>query len=88
MPKRSTMTAPRLYEKAFYPHRSPRSDEYEAGVFAALRFRFEGIRVVCSDPEGTAASDAFFAGVDEGHFLWRQHLAELGADEATGGATL
>lgn len=51
---------------------SPRSAEYRAGVRAILEFRLTGgAHIHCPAPLGTAAADAFGAGVDEGHFLSR-----------------
>jgi hypothetical protein len=64
-------TADEILRDAFSVARNPRSAEYKRGVLAALRFRLEGIKITNPFPEGTAASDAFYSGVDEGHRLWR-----------------
>jgi hypothetical protein len=64
-------TADEIFMGAFSVPRSSRSAEYKRGVLAALKFRLEGIKISAPFPEGTAASDAFYSGVDEGHALWR-----------------
>ena len=64
-------TADEIFKDAFSGHRDPRSTEYKQGVLAALKFRLEGVRISNPFPEGTAASDAFHSGVDEGHGRWR-----------------
>jgi hypothetical protein len=67
-----TSAAQAIYDEAFSPDspRSPRSPEYKAGVLALLRSKLEGGSVRDPFPEGTAASDAFGAGVAEGlHWL-------------------
>lgn len=51
---------------------SPRSTEYKAGFLAALRYRLGGVRMPrLPYPMGTAQADAWFAGVDEGHFRFQ-----------------
>jgi hypothetical protein len=67
----------RLVKAAFSGPRTPRSKEYKAGVRAALEFRMNGAPVREPCPPGTAAYDAFFAGVNEGHDIWR--LIQRGA---------
>ncbi len=60
----------RLWNEAQGP-RDPRSPEYMAGVRAALDKR-SGLLERISNPykAGTAQSDAWFAGVREGHESW------------------
>jgi len=69
---RKSKTADEIFKDAFDVPRNPRSPEYKRGVLAALKFRREGVKISDPFPEGTAASDAFHAGVDEGHTLWRE----------------
>ncbi len=72
-------TVDELMQEAFErkPWRSPRSDEYKAGVQAVLEYRINGkgetlapgrIRVVCPY-HSLVQSDAFYAGCQEGHHL-------------------
>lgn len=51
---------------------SRRSAEYRSGALDVLRFRLEGRRICCPFREGTAQFDAYFAGNDRGHVLWRE----------------
>lgn len=63
-----------IMAQLFHPsrYRTPRSDEYKAGIRAVLEYRIHG---VCMTPPpwqvGTAQADAYFAGTDEGHRVWR-----------------
>jgi len=57
-------------------HRDPRSDEYKQGVLAALRYRLTQAAIIMPYTAGTARADAWFAGVDEGHRLWREYDAD------------
>ncbi len=66
------MTVEELFNKNFNVPRTPRSAEYWGGVRAALAFRLESKKIVLPYRVGTAAADAFFAGVDAGHLIWRQ----------------
>jgi len=77
-------TATSLFEAAFHPHREPRSEAYRAGVLAALRYRLgEAEHVECPYRPGTAESDAFFSGVDEGHQRAREALDGPTSDQPT-----
>lgn len=71
-----------LMQKAFAPelHRDPRSDEYKAGVRAALECRINSKKIACPYQIGTAQADAFFAGLDEAHRIWRNQV-KAGDDE-------
>jgi hypothetical protein len=78
---------------AFPPSRTPRSAPYRDGVRAVLRYRALGRRIVIPHAVGTAEADAFFAGVDCGHHLWReqaqaQHAALLKRQAARPGVTV
>jgi hypothetical protein len=64
-------TADEIFRDAFSVPRDPRITEYKRGVLAALRFRLEQVQISSPFPVGIAASDAFDAGIDEGHRLWR-----------------
>lgn len=48
-----------------------RSAEYRRGMLDVLRFRLEGERIQCPYREGTPQFDAYFAGNDRGHAVWR-----------------
>ncbi|SCX40559.1 hypothetical protein [Nitrosospira sp. Nsp1] len=66
-------TVDELMAEAFDQPRTPRSPEYKAGVRAALEYRINGKKITLTTYElGTAAADAYFAGTDEGHRIWRQ----------------
>lgn len=65
-------TVDELMTEAFSVPRDPRSPEYKAGVRAALCLRIDGKRIVDPYPPGTAASDAFYSGTEEGHRIWRR----------------
>jgi hypothetical protein len=70
-----TTEARRLYQTAFEQPRDPRSEEYRRGVRDALAFRLEGRRIQTPYKVGTCQFDAWRAGIDEGHALWRQARA-------------
>lgn len=64
------LTAQAIFDKAFQPGRSSRSDAYKQGVLACLQVRIDGHQhVKCPYAEGTAEADAYFSGVDEGREL-------------------
>lgn len=62
----------RILDVAFFPGRTERSPEYREGCRAALEFRLVGRRIHAPYAAGCAAADAFFAGVQEGHAVWRR----------------
>ena len=55
-----------LMGEIFFPGRSARSPEYQAGCRAALSQRLAGITLSNQHAAGTAAADAWWAGWDEG----------------------
>ena len=60
-------TAQDVFDVAFQPGRSPRSEAYKRGVLDCLRFRIDGVpEEKCPYSLGTAESDAYLSGVDEG----------------------
>jgi len=64
------MTAQAVFDKAFQPGRTPRSDAYRQGVLACLQVRLDGLEHVQRPyEEGTAEFDAYFFGVNEGRDL-------------------
>lgn len=65
----------RLLDLAFFPGRTPRSSEYREGCTAALEFRILGMRMESSYPVGSCQADAWTAGVEEGHSIWRAETA-------------
>lgn len=60
-----------LLLEAFPPERPNRSPEYKLGMEQALRSRLEGVRIDCPYQYGSAALDAWAAGVEEGHLIFR-----------------
>lgn len=72
--------AQELYAKAFTGPRDPRSDEYKAGVRAALLYRLDGREIKCPYQMGTAQADAFYSGLDEGHRIFREYEAKQNGD--------
>jgi len=62
--------ATQLYEKAFHSTRDARSEAYKAGVLDTLNFKESGTELKHPFQPGTAESDAWFAGNQEGHNLW------------------
>jgi hypothetical protein len=76
--KEQLAQAEALFKEAFSGPRDPRSDAYKRGVMAALVYRFAvlGVSKNCPYQPGTAEHDAFSAGCDEGHLIWRRHTAQ------------
>ncbi len=68
------MDAMEIFSEAFHALRMPRSQAYREGVMAALRYRTgETDQMACCPyAVGTAEADAWFAGIDEGHALYRK----------------
>lgn len=67
--------ADQLLDAAFSVPRDPRSSQYKAGARAALAFRTEGAAIPQPYPAGSAKADAFSAGIEEGHAIWRRAQA-------------
>ena len=63
--------AERLFNEAFDESRcrDPRSDEYKAGVRAALRFRLAGEKIPSPYKPGTPQDDAYHSGIGEGYMI-------------------
>lgn len=77
------MTAAEIFAAAFYAGRPPRSPEYRDGMLKHLRYGLgEAEKPVCPHAEGTAAFDAWFAGVGES---WLR-LEDNGITRPKGGA--
>lgn len=53
-----------------------RSTEFRAGMLDVLKFRMRRVHIQCPHKPGTAAFDAYFAGNERGHRLWRTLQAE------------
>jgi len=66
-----------LIDEAFKPslRRLERSPEYVNGARALLLQQFVGKPLASLYPYGTAAADAFFAGVEEGRAIHARYLA-------------
>jgi len=60
-----------LFRAAFAGPRDPRSAPYKAGVRAALAYRIDGTGFPHPYQPGTAEDDAYYAGISEGHAIWR-----------------
>lgn len=52
-------------------HGTPRSTEYRRGIEDVLRLKFGGQPIRCPFHPGTAQFDAYFAGNDRGHAIYR-----------------
>jgi hypothetical protein len=76
-------TADDIFKAAFDKPRTPRSEPYRRGVLACLMAHEQhgtddlhthfALAHVPTYPSGSAEFDAFWAGVDEGHALWRTY---------------
>ena len=73
-----TLSVDQLFQTAFYNGRTPRSQEYKAGALMALEHRIERKDFDMPYQVGTAAADAFFAGIEEGKTIWRAAVAKIG----------
>jgi hypothetical protein len=65
-----------LVAEAFDQTRTPRSEEYKAGLRMLLTQRFTLKPMTCQYKAGTASYDAFFAGVHEGCSIWADHIQQ------------
>lgn len=75
------LTAQAVFDNAFRPGRAPRSEAYKQGVLACLQVRIDGLKHAnCPYAQGTAESDAYFAGVEEGRELSPVGSAPAGFD--------
>lgn len=59
-----------LLSVAFDRPRSPRSEAYKRGCRALLARKIDATPMRCPYVAGTAESDAWYAGVAEGHTIW------------------
>lgn len=55
-----------------------RSAEYRCGMLDVLRYRLEGVPIRCPYQEGSVQFDAYFAGNDRGHHVWRAMVGGAG----------
>lgn len=65
------MTVDEYMAIIFHADRRPRSEEFRAGVRAALEHRINGAPIEQPNIAGSAQADAFDAGVSEGDVVWR-----------------
>jgi hypothetical protein len=72
------MSVDNIMTAAFFNGRAPRSAEYKAGTRMALEHRIERKDIVPPYETGTAAADAFFAGIEEGKLLYRVAMEKIG----------
>lgn len=70
-----------LFEQAFNIPRGPRSRAYKDGVRAGIRSRLKVEKVPILYQEGTAESDAYFAGTREGASIGNDWIDELKDEE-------
>lgn len=64
-------------------HGTPRSAEYRRGIEDVLRLKFGGQPIRCPFQPGTAQFDAYFAGNDRGHAIYRTEAQQrVEAEEA------
>lgn len=67
-----TSRAIAIYDLLFSVPRDPRSTAYKTGVMAALHHRIDGQPIHAPYAAGSAESDAFHAGLAEGHAAARR----------------
>lgn len=72
------LTVDQLFQTAFQNGRAPRSQEYKAGARMALEHRIERRDIEQPYSVGTAAADAYFAGIEEGKAIWRAAAGKIG----------
>jgi len=73
----------RLMALAFFPGRAPRSVEYREGCQAALEYRILVRRMSVPYPAGCCEADAWLAGAEEGHAIWRRKCEATASSEAS-----
>lgn len=78
----TSLQVDRLMALAFFPGRSPRSEAYREGCRAAIEYRITSTRIAAYYPVGSCEADAWAAGVEEGHGIWRAKVARS-ADDVT-----
>jgi hypothetical protein len=71
--------ATQLYKKAFHSTRDPRSEAYKTGVMDTLNFKESVSELKHPFEPGTAESDAWIAGNQEGHNIWH-HERDIEAE--------
>lgn len=64
-------------------HGTPRSPEYRRGIEDVLRLKFGGHPIRCPFQPGTAQFDAYFAGNDRGHAIYREEAQRQAEAEET-----
>ena len=72
------MSVDNIMTAAFFNGRAPRSAEYKSGTRMALEHRIEHKDIVPPYETGTAAADAYFAGIEEGKLLYRVAMEKIG----------
>lgn len=72
-----TTNTPEAIIEAAKRHGDKRSAEYWRGALDVLRFRMQAARIQCPYREGTVQFDAYFAGNDRGHALWRERVKKF-----------
>ncbi len=66
------MTTPEDVLSAAQALGNRRSAEYWRGALDVLRFRMLGAQIQCPYREGSSQFDAYFAGNERGHQMWRE----------------
>ena len=79
--ERNLDLAEQLFKAAFDPshHRTARSDAYKRGVMAVLILKCGGSRDIAPYVAGSPELDAWAAGCDEGHSVYRKHNKDKAA---------
>ncbi|MDY0011312.1 MAG: hypothetical protein RBS40_00290 [Rhodocyclaceae bacterium] len=65
------MSTPEQIVDAALARGDRRSPEYRLGMLDVLKYRMHGARIQVPFQLGTSQADAYFAGNDRGHALWR-----------------
>lgn len=71
------MNTPETILEAAKRYGDKRSAEYWRGALDVLRFRMQAVQIQCPFREGTVQFDAYFAGNDRGHALWRECVKQI-----------
>ena len=74
--KKTDTLAETLFQQAFPKIRNPRSIAYKCGVLSCLEFRFDGKRISCPYEVESSGNDAWYAGNEEGHRIYKTHASQ------------
>jgi hypothetical protein len=71
------MSTPEQIVDAVLAHGDRRSPEYRRGMLDVLTYRMQGVRIQVPFELGTSQADAYFAGNERGHAVWRDLKEEV-----------